>query len=74
MSDKEQSAKSIQALPAFSGIPGSSGRHKGMKNLYAAKIPNKTSLEAIEQARTGKGLVGPFNSFEELWADLNADD
>jgi hypothetical protein len=36
-------------------------------------IPNAETIEAIEAAERGE-LSGPFNTFEELLADLNADD
>ena len=48
---------------------GTSKRKKARRS--DSKIPNAESLEAIKQARTGEGLVGPFHSVEEFLADLN---
>lgn len=35
--------------------------------------PNAETIEALKAARRGE-LSGPFNSIDELFADLNADD
>ena len=35
---------------------------------------NAETIQAIEDARNGIGLSGPFASVEELMEDLNADD
>jgi DNA-damage-inducible protein J len=44
------------------------------KALIRPLIPNAKTIEAIEAARRGE-LSGPFNSIDELFADLhNADD
>lgn len=38
------------------------------------EIPNEETRKAIEDARNGIGLSGPYSSFEELLKDLNKDD
>ncbi len=37
-------------------------------------LPNRTTLQAIEDARAGVGLSKSFSSIAELMEDLNADD
>lgn len=61
--------ESRYAMSILRDSHGTDSRKKTRK--AQSKLPNAESLEAIEQARTGKGLVGPFNSVEELMADLN---
>lgn len=41
--------------------------------LYASKIPNAASLEAIEQTRTKEGLIS-YNSVDDMMADLFGDE
>ena len=38
------------------------------------EIPNEETRKAIEGARNGIGLSGPYSSFEELLKDLDKDD
>ena len=38
------------------------------------EMPNAATLEAIENARKGKGLSRGFSSVDELMEDLDADD
>lgn len=40
----------------------------------SGEMPNKETRLAIENARKGIGLHGPFSSVQELMADLNAED
>ena len=74
MADKPNGAENRYAMSLLKGrAHGQVQRRKGGRTAQS-KVPNAESLEAIHQARTGEGLVGPFHSFEDLWADLNADD
>lgn len=43
------------------------------EQLYASKIPNAASLEAIEQTRTKEGLLS-YNSVDDMMADLFGDE
>lgn len=36
------------------------------------EVPGEETLETIEEAERGENLAGPFNTVEELFADLNA--
>ncbi len=38
---------------------------------FDLRIPNAETVAAIEDARNGKNLSGPFHSVEELMEDLN---
>ena len=46
----------------FGGIP------------FVIRRYNEETEQAIQNVENGENLVGPFNSVEELWEDLNADD
>lgn len=43
---------------------------------FRVRVPtyNEETLKAIEDARRGVNVFGPFNTTEELFAALNADD
>lgn len=74
MADKPDGAENRYAMSLLrGGARGQVQKRKGGRTAQS-KVPNAESLEAIRQAQTGEGLVGPFHSFEDLWADLNADD
>ena len=45
----------------------------GSYDPYESRIPNAASLEAIDQARTGEGLIS-YDSPEEMMADLFGDE
>lgn len=49
-------------------------REHGIPFYVSTEEPNAETKQAIEDARNGIGLRGPFNSVEELMEDLNADD
>ena len=74
MSDKQQAVDpdGMQALSAGDIFSGQKKRVAARKP-YAAKIPNAESLEAIEQTRTGKGLIR-YASADDMMADLFGDD
>ena len=36
--------------------------------------PNKETKKVLDEAKEGKNLVGPFDSVDELWESLNAQD
>ena len=44
--------------------------------VFTAPMPNKKTIKAIEEARrdikTGKNLVGPFNTVKEMMKSLNS--
>ena len=67
--DNPTGTENRYAMSLLQDSQGSGSRKKMRK--ARSKLPNAESLEAIKQARTGEGLVGPFNSVEELLADLN---
>ncbi len=62
-------SEGLYAMGLLRGERGSTKRKK-KQHPYATKTPNAKSLEAMQQARTGEGLVG-FDSVEEMIADLN---
>lgn len=35
-------------------------------------MPNKETLEAIEDAEYGRNMIGPFDSVDELFEELNS--
>ena len=43
------------------------------KQPHDSRIPNEASLEALEQTRTGKGLIS-YDSFEDMMDDLFGDE
>ena len=44
------------------------------ETAFDETVPNAETLEAIEDVRNGRNLVGPFYTVEELMKYLNADD
>lgn len=38
------------------------------------KMPNETTMAALEAAEKGEDMIGPFNSVEELMEALNVED
>lgn len=44
-----------------------------LKSMHK-EIPNDETLKAMREAEQGINIVGPFDSVEELWENLNADD
>jgi len=38
---------------------------------FELKIPNRQTIEALEDVKNRRNLVGPFNSVETLMEDLN---
>ena len=38
---------------------------------FELKIPNRETMEALDDVRNRRNLVGPFNSVETLMEDLN---
>lgn len=36
------------------------------------EVPNAETLEAINDIESGRNIIGPFNSVDEFWEDLNA--
>ena len=73
MADKQPNGS--EGLYARGMWNGGHGRteQRTKRQPYELKIPNAKSLEAIEQARTGEGLVS-YASIEEMLADLNDDE
>lgn len=49
-------------------------REKGIPFDVSMHVPNAETLAAIDDVNNHRNLRGPFNSVEELMADLNADD
>ena len=39
---------------------------------FELRMPNKETIEALEDARLGRNLSGPFDSMEDLMKELNA--
>ena len=70
MSHKQSAG--AEGFYAMSLLMGGQGRteRRTKRHPHEVKTPNAKSREALEQARTGEGLVG-FDSVEEMIADLN---
>ena len=64
----------LSVTAAFTVFAKKAVRENRIPFEIGAEIPNAETRKAIEDARAGIGLSGPFHSVPELMEALNADD
>lgn len=64
----------IDMTTAISVFLRQSIRTKGFPFSVNLSVPNKTTLEAMNNTQNSIDMYGPFNSVDELMESLNAED
>ena len=68
MSNREQVQQIIDSMPEYKIV--------GLLSFLRTfeDIPNDETLEALEDVRNGRNLIGPFDTVEDLLEALDAED